>query len=576
MKRVLSLLLCLVLLVGVLPLAAHAVTTIDKVSVTLAYPEAGETPPTASCNGSGYSIYAIDWYDCDTNQYLDSGDKIQADHQYEATIWVEAGSGYEFNCVNDRTPNISATVNGEKVTVTKAYEYKAWAMVNLTYYFSSVPAEGWIKSVDLSIPAPVTGEKPIYYQISGNSYKLGNVYFNDKTNEKMQNGIAWYPTATGDWMTPNTAVFDANTAYTFHCLILPSEGYRFTRNAVVRVNGKTAETSLDYDHFLSVAFDFPATGTAHVHTPSEWRTTQAYHYTVCTTCGEMLEQEDHLGGVSSCAEPMVCSVCGYAYKEPHENHTPDTSKWIARVDMYHFHACMFCGAHCDIEDHTWSPRYHVVDAGGHAYQCAVCKGYDTVHPHNPGPEATDTEPQTCKDCGYIIAPAKNHTHNLTKVEQIPATCTEDGTIEHYTCDGCSEFFADAEGKNPISDPASMVLVALGHEQLGDWCVDADNHWKGCIRCAAVLNGDKQPHEDADGDGKCDVCLYAPGTAVPEGPAKPQDPGTTGPITQPGQDQDEDPPRKLSWLPIVLVVLVCFAAAVTVTVIILKKKQGEKK
>lgn len=572
MKKILSLLLCLVLLVSVLPLATRATSIISHVSVTLAYPEAGKTPPgTATCNGSGYSVYAIDWYDRNAGRFLEPGEKIQAGHQYEATLWLEAGSGYAFDCVDDRTPRVSAAVNGEEAEVTKAYEYKAWAMVNVICYFDPVPSKGWIDQVDLTIPAPVTGEAPIYYKISTNTYVLNNVYFNDETNPKMQNGIAWYPTDTGDWMTPETAVFEANTAYSFHCLIFPREGYQFTRDAKVRVNGKLAKSQMDYGTFLSVTYDFPPTADAHTHTPSQWRTTQAYHYRVCTTCGEFLEQEDHLGGVSSCAEPMICSVCGYAYKDAHENHTPDTSKWVARNEMYHYHPCKLCGAHCDIEDHRWSPKYHAVGANGHAYQCADCKGYDVVHPHNPGPEATDTTPQTCKDCGYIIAPAKNHTHNLTKVQELPAECTEEGTLEYYACDGCPLLFADAEGKTPISDPAGLVIPALGHDFPEAWFTDGEYHWICCSRCGLLLDGSRQLHEDADGDGACDTCLYTP-EEIPEETTEPPETETTLPEKKPEKD---DPPE-INWLSVILVLLVCFAGAVTVTVIILKRKQGEKK
>lgn len=544
MKKILCLVLCLALLAGVLPLAAHAVTTIDKVSLTLAYPEAGKEPPqTATWNGTGYSVHAIDWLDSGANRYLEPGEKIQAGHSYAVTIWVEADSGYEFNAANDNTPSISASVNGEWVEVTKAYEYKAWAMVTLTYYFSRIPEKEWIKSVDLSIPAPVAGEKPTYYQISTNTYRLGNVYFSGETNPKMKNGIAWYPTATGDWMTPETAVFDANTAYTMHCLIFPAEGYRFTNDAVVRVNGKTAKTSLDYDTFLAVTYNFPATGSAHTHTPSEWRTTGIYHYTVCTTCGDMLEQEDHYGGVSSCAEPMVCSACGYAYKEPHENHTPDTSKWIARIDMYHFHACKYCGAHCDIEDHKWSPTYLYQDSAGHAWICADCKGKSEVMPHTPGPEATETAPQTCKDCGYIIAPAKNHTHELTEVKAQEPTCTEAGVKAHYTCAGCSDLFADKDGKNKMDD---ISLPALGHD----------------------IN-----------DGKCTRCDYAePGAQVPDSTQEPTAEATepaTDPTVAPTEKPDVPQKPKLpSYLPLLIVLCCVGAAAVAVIIIVvIKRKKG---
>ena len=44
-------------------------------------------------------------------------------------------------------------------------------------------------------------------------------------------------------------------------------------------------------------------------------------------------------------------------------------------------------------------------AEGHAHKCKNCDAHDTVQPHTPGAAATESTPQTCTVCGYIIAPA---------------------------------------------------------------------------------------------------------------------------------------------------------------------------
>ena len=64
----------------------------------------------------------------------------------------------------------------------------------------------------------------------------------------------------------------------------------------------------------------------------------------------------------------------------------------------------------------------------------------------------------CKDCGYVLTPAKGHTHKLTKVDKKDATYTESGNTEYYTCDGCSELFADSEGTTAVTD---TVIAPLG-------------------------------------------------------------------------------------------------------------------
>lgn len=534
MKHILCALLCCLLLVALLPVAVSADTIINGVYFAMDYPEAGKAPiQTATWLSEGYSIYSIDWYDENDRRFLEPGDKIKAGHSYTATLWVEAGSGYDFNSVDNHTTNVTAYVNGEKCEVYKAYEYTAWAMVCVDVYFADVPEKDWINSVAISVPVPVAGEKPSYDKLTGANCYSGNVYFSGETDENMVNGVSWHYVG-GDELTPATAIFSPNTAYRVHFLLFPDAGYRFTRNASVTVNGQTAKATLDYDTFLAVSYDFPATGFGHTHTPSDWRTTGAYHYTACTECGDFLQQEDHKGGVATCVEKGVCSVCGYAYLETTENHVPDTGKWIARLDMYHFHACKLCGAHCDIGDHV------------------------------AGPAGTPDAAVVCKDCGYVMTPAKNHTHKLTKVEGLAATCTSEGSIEYYKCDGCSDLFTDAEGKTKITDSSKILLGALGHETGDTWGFDEGFHWRSCNRCKEVPEGTKMAHE---GEESCTTCGYMPGQIIPTETT----PATTAvPTTTPTAEEAE--PQGNSWLLVIVLGLVCFGIAITATVIILKRKK----
>ena len=539
-KKIISVLLCFVLVLSLAPVAAGAATTVNKVDLSLNYPEAGKTPPsTATWNGSGYSVYAIDWEDLDEHRFLEPDEKIQANHAYEAQIWVAAMDGYSFNCTDDNTPAISAVVNGSQCQVSKAFEYKAWAMVVVTCYFSYVPAKGWVKSVDLTIPAPAAGQTPFYDEIVTDSYHLGNVYFSGNTDPNMKNGISWYDTQTSQQLSPSAGeVFAPNTAYTFHCLVFPEEGYRLTEQTVVRVNGNVARARLDYDTFLAVMFDFPATAaSSHQHTPSDWRITQVYHYSVCTTCGEMLQDEDHKGGEATCQEKAICSECGYAYGNL-ADHELITDSWTYLTDQGHAHGCQSPG--CD---------YH-----------------GTLYPHIPGPPATVSSPQLCTECGYIMQASQNHTHSLTKVEEVAATCIKEGVKAHYTCSGCSDVFADSQGTQKITDRETLSIGALGHETGDDWAVDEAYHWRTCKTCAAILDETKMLHEDTDSNNQCDTCNYR--TAQDNTEPSSTEPPATDPVNDPA------PPKNNSLLLIILVGVVCFGAAITAAVIIIKKR-GKK-
>ena len=55
----------------------------------------------------------------------------------------------------------------------------------------------------------------------------------------------------------------------------------------------------------------------------------------------------------------------------------------------------------DYDETAWGYRA----AEGHAHKCKNCDAHDTVQPRTPGAAATESTPQTCTVCGYIIAPA---------------------------------------------------------------------------------------------------------------------------------------------------------------------------
>lgn len=279
------------------------------------------------------------------------------------------------------------------------------------------------------------------------------------------------------------------------------------------------------------------------HTPSGWRVTQVYHYMVCTACGELLGEEDHMGGTASCVEQAQCTICGSYYGE---------------LDS----------------DHRWGPGFDYKDSWGHAWICADCRCHSTVVPHNPGPEATETDPQVCRDCGYIIAPVKDHIHSLTKVSETPATCTQEGNIAYYVCSGCSERFTDAAAQNRIPDSVSVTVGALGHITSDEMEFDADFHWRTCTQCGEVLIETRMLHKMEN--GVCTTCSYTWGAeAAPENTLPSESTELEEDTPHPdGNDQEDDNREKqppISMLTAVLIGVVSFSAAITATVIILKKK-----
>ena len=100
-----------------------------------------------------------------------------------------------------------------------------------------------------------------------------------------------------------------------------------------------------------------------------------------------------------------------------------------------------------------------------------------------------------------------HTHSLTAVAQVDATCTETGTEAYWKCDDCGKLFSDAAGKHEINAP--VVIPVKAH----------DTEVKGAKDATCVDAG-------YTGDEVCKVC----GTVVKQGeaiPAKGHDTGLQG-------------------------------------------------
>ena len=162
---------------------------------------------------------------------------------------------------------------------------------------------------------------------------------------------------------------------------------------------------------------------------------------------------------------------------------------------------------------------------GSKHQECAC-GYKTVAEEIPalgheltahtGKPATCTEEGvidywSCDVCGKLFSddagtkevtdtsiPMKPHT--LTPHDAKDATCTEDGNIAYWSCDVCSKLFSDAAGKNEIA-MADTVIGALGHKLTAHdakaaTCTTEGNiaYWS-CDRCDKLFS---------DADGKNEV------------------------------------------------------------------------
>ena len=160
---------------------------------------------------------------------------------------------------------------------------------------------------------------------------------------------------------------------------------------------------------------------------------------------------------------LTCSRCGDTYTDTyvaatgHKTVLTGAIEATCEEDGYSGdYVCSVCGE---------TVMYgHVLSALGHSWgEWVVTK------------PATETEAGvetcTCTVCGKTITediPVLDHTHKLTAVAAVAATCETGGNTAYWYCSGCGAYFSDANGNNQFVE-GSWVTSPLGHD-WGAWTV----------------------------------------------------------------------------------------------------------
>lgn len=257
------------------------------------------------------------------------------------------------------------------------------------------------------------------------------------------------------------------------------------------------------------------------HNPTKLCSDSHKHWYKCSRCEYTEREEAHIPGAAATEEaPQLCSVCSYelAPKLGHEFVLTSTKPTCTEEGMKAHYRCKNCDnlfLEADestiITDTTTlviPPLGHDStlqrkDKSVHQYKCTRCTYVEREENHTPGDEPTEEKEQLCTLCHEVLK--GKLTHELSKVEEIPATCTKEGRKAYYTCKNCDVLFADAQAQNVIQKPEDGRIPPLGHNSANlVW--DAQGHWYSCTRCeytepkkAHVYSGKK--------DATCDICGY---------------------------------------------------------------------
>jgi|GEM_PF-1832041 len=206
----------------------------------------------------------------------------------------------------------------------------------------------------------------------------------------------------------------------------------------------------------------PATG----HSFSEEWTSDADGHWHAATCGhdEISGYAAHSGGMATCTQAAVCSVCGASYGAPlghsfEDGFTVDLAP-TCTVDGSKSRHCSRCGEVTDVTPipatgHSFSEEW-TSDADGH-WHAATC-GHDEIDGYaaHSGGTATCTQAAVCSVCGASYGAPLGHDFEDGFTVDLAPTCTVAGSKSRH-CSRCGE----------VTDVTP--IPATGHA-WGEWTV----------------------------------------------------------------------------------------------------------
>ncbi len=251
MKKILSVLLSLIMMLSLLPISVTASDVITYVAVNIEKPVAGEPwrwHKTATIAGRdpNYTVYqTAEWYDETEKRYMNQNDTFQPGHIYTVEVWVKAMEGYEFDATST-SYYLEATLNGKKAKVSKAFEYQRWAMAVVSYTFPEVKEHQEITRVEVSdIIEPKIGRqsiaRPHYLKYSEGVEGYDATWYENYQSTGAASAL------------PFRGVFAEKNIYTFEVVLEAKDGYAFARKStglpdvVVTFNGIVVGYSIRFD-----------------------------------------------------------------------------------------------------------------------------------------------------------------------------------------------------------------------------------------------------------------------------------------------------------------------------------------
>ncbi len=133
--------------------------------------------------------------------------------------------------------------------------------------------------------------------------------------------------------------------------------------------------------------------------------------------------------------------------------------------------------------------------------------------HKKGKAASCTEDGTvehyiCSDCGLAYLDEAGTAlagdtviksgHKLSFVNSKSESCTEDGNIAHYFCSVCKKYYSDSDAEHELSS----IKISAHHNFSDEWSSNGESHWHAAT-CGHSVKDSEAEHTYED--GVCSVC-----------------------------------------------------------------------
>ena len=470
------------------------------------------------------------WHECACGQKSE-----EAEHSY-STAWQRDGTSHFHECFCGDKKDITPCVYDHEDASSNYLVSNATCIAKAVYYKSCVCARAGTETFESGEKNPNnhTGQLGDWQTNTDEHWK---VYSCCRT--KVQEGT--HNWNEGEVTTSPTCTADGEKTYT--CTVCSA-----TKKERIDATGHTYNQTKVEDKYLVSA----ATCTA-----------KAVYYKSCvcgatdTSTAETFESGKplgHTGGEATCTQKATCTRCNQEYGDPlghdlvhHEAKAAtctavgwdaydtcrrcDYTTYVEKAalghdftvpkydEIQHWYKCANCTATTEPVAHTDFTAWKS-DRSGHWHECSTC-GYKTaVNAHTPDRDkATETTPQLCTECGYVIAPATHPVHTWVFVAETPATCNAAGEREHYKCT-CGRTSFKNDDAYVINEDASVLTIeknSANHTGApgSEWLSDSANHWQEYTCCQARANEAAHSGGAATctAQAVCQVCGKAYGTVL---------------------------------------------------------------